>query len=72
MDFLSTSIVTPSISWNYPAEKNLSNTLKLAVRTRKVLAGRLLSFWESLFSGAMLGSGSVKFPYIKALEVLGV
>ncbi len=32
---------------------------KLTVRTRKWMVGRLLFFWDTIFSGAMLVSGRV-------------
>ena len=45
-------------------------SLKLTVRTRKWMVGRLISFWETVFSGAMLVSGSVL--YISKLTCLSM
>ena len=48
---------------SFPTERCSSSkrvpSLKLTVRTWKLMVGRLLSFWEGLFSGAMLVLGRV-------------
>ena len=40
-------------------------SLKLTVRTRKWMVGILVSFWDGLFSGAMLVLGRVGYLFFR-------
>ncbi len=52
-------VVNSKESQQWPFSSRLIPSLKLTVRTWKWMVGVLVSFWDGLFSGAMLVSGSV-------------
>ena len=52
---------------NIPSQKVTLPSLKLTVRPWKWMVGILLSFWEGLFSGAMLVSGRVNVGCVGSL-----